>query len=135
MIEEPEIERSACQTTVRRGDSPLSECAGVGEDGHRSLFFRILEIVKNVPYGKVSTYGQIASIVGISDARKVGFALSSLKEGQQVPWHRIVNAAGKISLKDPLSAEYQKKLLEAEGVVFREDDSVDLSRYLWQDPE
>jgi len=108
-----------------------------GHDNHEkiydNLFEAIYEIVKRVPCGRVSTYGQIASLVGISDARKVGYAMNSLERDDGVPWHRVINSKGKISLRDPFMAEVQRQMLGSEGIEF-EGDSVDLSAYLW-DPQ
>ena len=109
----------------------------IGHDNHEKtcgkLFDTIYEIVRRVPSGRVSTYGQIATLAGISDARKVGYAMNSLERDDGVPWHRVINSRGKISLRDQFMAEIQRQMLESEGIVF-EGDSVDLCTYLW-DPQ
>jgi methylated-DNA-protein-cysteine methyltransferase-like protein len=86
-----------------------------------------------VPYGQVATYGQVASIVGDSQAaRTVGWALNGLPQGQRVPWHRVINAQGRISARRHASAaQDQRVLLEREGVVFDGQGCVDLERYQW----
>jgi len=82
---------------------------------------RIYAVIQKIPSGQVATYGQIAALVGIpGHARQVGYALSALAEGSPVPWHRVVNARGEISLRSGGSeADLRQRLrLEAEGVVF-----------------
>jgi methylated-DNA-protein-cysteine methyltransferase-like protein len=88
-----------------------------------------------VPRGRVATYGQIASAAGLpGHARMVGYALSALAEGSRVPWHRVVNAAGKISLRSdgrPMD-RIQRFLLEKEGVRFGETGAIPLERFRWR---
>jgi methylated-DNA-protein-cysteine methyltransferase-like protein len=99
------------------------------EDTQLRFFERVYDAVRSVPYGKVSTYGQIALMIGAPGAaRQVGWALASLQPGTDVPWHRIINAKGRISLKSRgEGAELQRRLLEEEGVVFDERDRIDLT--------
>ena len=95
---------------------------------------RILDVVRKIPRGRVATYGQVALLAGIpGGARRVGYALHALPGGSGVPWHRVVNASGRISLPaaDPSSA-LQRALLEAEGVVFGEGGAVALERFRWK---
>jgi len=94
---------------------------------------RIYRAVRRIPRGRVSTYGHIADIAGLGGhARQVGYALHALR-GDDVPWHRVVNARGEIS---PRSAgdshELQRLLLEAEGVEFDVMGRIDLSRFAWR---
>lgn len=95
---------------------------------------KILKIVAKVPFGKVATYGQIASEASIRDARSVGYALSNLKHknNHQIPWHRIVNRFGKISLRDNDSVQHQTELLEEEGIRFKPDGSINLDEFGWK---
>ncbi|MBN1948857.1 MAG: MGMT family protein [Candidatus Cloacimonetes bacterium] len=90
--------------------------------------------VRHIPRGKVATYGLIAAVAGFpGQSRMVGYALNSLPEGYQVPWHRVINSQGKISLGTAGGwGEYQRSLLEAEGVIFNDIGKIDLSIYLWQ---
>jgi methylated-DNA-protein-cysteine methyltransferase-like protein len=102
---------------------------------HRGLglFERIYDTVRLIPRGKVATYGQIASIVSHRGAaRTVGWALRALQEGTGVPWHRVINAQGTISATGrEREAEIQRALLEAEGIQFDAQASVDLSGCQW----
>ena len=82
---------------------------------NKSLFPRIYEVVRQVPRGQVASYGQIAEIVGAGcDARMVGYAMAAIPQGSDVPWQRIVNREGKISLPGQ-GGEIQRTRLEAEG--------------------
>lgn len=93
---------------------------------------RIHAWVRRVPRGRVATYGQIAALAKASGPRQVGYALHALPEGGGVPWHRIVNAKGTISLDSGLGGgSLQRALLEAEGVVFDARGRIDLARYGW----
>ena len=86
---------------------------------------RIYAIVRRVPAGRVATYGQVARLAGIvNGARQVGYALHALREHAAVPWHRVVNARGAISLRGGADAT-QRILLEREGfIVFEAADGV-----------
>lgn len=94
------------------------------------LYLTIWKAVRGVRKGRVATYGQIARICGHrGHARLVGYALHNLPPNSGVPWHRIINSKGMISLRAHTGGhEMQKKLLEAEGVVFV-DGRIDLSKY------
>ena len=98
-----------------------------------SAYPKIYHQVKRIPHGCVATYGQIARLAGLPvHARLVGYALHSLPEGMDVPWHRVVNAKGMISmLPDPDARTIQRRQLESEGIVFDRNGRVDLSRYQW----
>ena len=94
---------------------------------------RIYQVVGQVLHGAVSTYGDIAAIVGDGcDARAVGYALNEIPKGSEstIPWQRIVNRAGGISTRGPL----QRRLLENEGIVFDARGRVDMTRYRWRGP-
>ncbi len=94
-----------------------------------SKYHQINQIVRKVPKGKVATYGQIALYVERCTPRMVGYAMAALSE-EDVPWQRIVNAQGGISPRaDGDGALIQRKLLEAEGVVFEANGRIDLKRY------
>ncbi len=99
-----------------------------------NLFFeQVYQVVCRIPPGKVATYGQIARILGKPrGARTVGWALHSLPEGSDVPWQRVLNARGIITLDahGPGGA-IQRALLEAEGIEFDEQGRIDLGIYGW----
>ena len=95
---------------------------------------RIYTVIALIPAGRVATYGQIAELAGLSrQARQVGYALAALGPGNDVPWHRVVNARGEISLRSRDGAEArQRALLEREGVCFDDKGRIALSRFRWQ---
>ena len=98
----------------------------------------VYALVRRVPRGRVVTYGQVAAILGHPRAaRAVGTALSNLPRpmARLVPWQRVINAAGRISIRGDIQRpDLQRQLLEIEGVAFRRD-AVDLKRYRWQGPK
>lgn len=93
---------------------------------------RILAAVKRIPRGRVSTYGEIADVAGLPRrARLVGTVLKHAPASRDLPWFRVINSSGRISLPSGSDAyARQKKKLEAEGVIFR-GDRVDMKRYGW----
>ncbi len=93
---------------------------------------RAKRLIKEIPKGKVSTYGLIAAYAGNPRAaRQVSRILHSCSKRDNLPWHRIVNREGRISLKPADGYEIQKQLLENEGVIFSKDDDIDFSGFLW----
>jgi len=103
----------------------------------------VWEIVRQIPPGRVATYGQIAALIpplaGLSPQsyrafgpRWVGAAMAACPEN--VPWHRVINAQGKISIRGD-SENLQRQLLEAEGVIFNERERIDLRIFGWAGPE
>ena len=101
--------------------------------GQGTLHDRIFDMVEAIPLGKVATYGQIGKLVGGCSGRMVGFALASLRfaGGRKVPWQRVINRLGKISLTGP-DAALQRALLEEESVRFDLDGAVDLDDFGWK---
>ncbi len=94
------------------------------------LFIKIREAVSKVPKGRVATYGQIASMVGISDARKVGWAIYGNKD-PKVPCHRVVFSDGRLAPNFSLGGwREQKRRLNKEGVRFIGEAKVDLKKSL-----
>jgi methylated-DNA-protein-cysteine methyltransferase-like protein len=94
-----------------------------------SFFERVYQVVRMVPFGQVATYGQVAAIVSHRGAaRTVGWALHGLAEGSDVPWHRVINARGEISLGPD---SQQPVLLAREGIVADEKGRIDLQRHQW----
>lgn len=99
-----------------------------------SLFARIRAVVAAIPRGYVSTYGDIARQVGISDARKVGWAIYN-NQDPMIPCHRVVNKDGYLAKKFSLGGwEEQRRRLDPEGVTFTQQDQVDLSKCRWMFP-
>jgi methylated-DNA-protein-cysteine methyltransferase related protein len=98
------------------------------------LYDAIHSVVKQIPEGQVATYGQIAEMLGLyGRARQVGYALFQVAPGSDIPWHRVVNAQGKIS-RSPMrqgNDDLQRILLEREGIVFDTQEKLNLSRYRW----
>jgi methylated-DNA-protein-cysteine methyltransferase-like protein len=93
---------------------------------------KVKEVIKRIPAGKVATYGQVAAIAGNPWAvRGVVWVLHSSSAKENLPWQRVVNAKGKISLGRNQGYEEQKALLESEGVTFGPGDVIDFDRYLW----
>ena len=97
------------------------------------LYQQIYQTVCLVPEGRVATYGQIARLVGKPrHARQVGYALAAATDDLPLPWHRIVNAKGEISaLPKAGYDEYQRILLEEEGVEFNEHGRIYMQQFLW----
>ena len=97
-----------------------------------SIHTRIFAAVRKIPPGRVATYGQIARLAGLGNhARLVGYALHALPGGSRVPWHRVLNARGKISLQGD-SARQQLSLLRREGVRIKASGTIDLGSYQWR---
>lgn len=102
----------------------------------KPIYALIRDIVRQIPAGRVATYGQIASIAGKCTPRMVGYTMSGLPKGSDVPWQRVVNAAGEISPRGNFeSTLIQRDRLEAEGITFQEDGSIKLDDFLWAGPE
>lgn len=91
---------------------------------------QVIEIIKNIPSGQVMTYGQIAAWVGSPRAaRQVVRILHAMSRKYNLPWHRVINAQGKISIQDEESYLMQIMFLQSEGVEVSEDGFVDLEQY------
>jgi methylated-DNA-protein-cysteine methyltransferase-like protein len=101
----------------------------VSPDGvHR----RIHDVVSKIPRGRVATYGQIARLARLpGQARLVGYALHALPNGSKLPWQRVINAKGEISVPG-VSGARQRKLLESEGVRFDARGRVSLTSFQWR---
>jgi methylated-DNA-protein-cysteine methyltransferase-like protein len=94
---------------------------------------RIYHVVRRIPPGRVATYGQIAKLAGLpGHARQVGYALHALDTASPVPWHRVINAKGRISLRSKSGPDLEQRMrLEAEGVRFDAGGRVRLDEYGW----
>jgi methylated-DNA-protein-cysteine methyltransferase-like protein len=100
-----------------------------------STYERIYAVVRQIPRGKVATYGQIADLCGLPrQARLVGYALYRVDMAHSdVPWHRVINAKGEVS-ESPFrqGTDYlQRSLLEQEGIEFDAKGKIHLQRYRW----
>lgn len=96
---------------------------------------RILAVVRRIPRGRVATYGQVARLAGLpTHARLVGYALAALPAATAVPWHRVLNARGAVSLRrEGIGPTVEQRLLlEREGVRFDAAGRVPLDRYAWR---
>ncbi|MBN1584627.1 MAG: MGMT family protein [Anaerolineae bacterium] len=92
-----------------------------------SFFERVHQVVRQIPPGKVATYGQIARMLDYPrGARTVGWALRGLKEGSGVPWFRVVTSQGKVHFHE------QRLLLEQEGIVFDNQGQIDMKTAQWE---
>jgi methylated-DNA-protein-cysteine methyltransferase-like protein len=108
---------------VRSGVHPR----GVDRDERRA---RILAVVDSIPRGRVASYGQVAREAGLPrHARLVGRVLAGLSSASALPWHRVVNSAGGISLRP--GAARQRRRLAREGVAFSRSGRIDLARFRW----
>lgn len=93
---------------------------------------RVITAIKSIPRGHIATYGQIAQYVGNPGAsRQVAYILHASSHKENLPWHRVINSKGGISLKKGHGYELQKQLLQDEGVVFDHNDYIDLKRFAW----
>jgi len=93
----------------------------------------VINIIKSIPEGKVITYGLIARLaVDARAARQVSWILHSSTRKYDLPWHRVINSQGRIAIKSIDGKEYQKYLLEQEGVEVSDNFEVDLNKYLWR---
>ena len=92
---------------------------------------RAIAIIKQVPAGRVASYGQIAALAGNPrGARQIARILHTCSDKYDLPWHRIINSRGSISLPAGHGLELQKALLEEEGIVFRQSQISD-QRFFW----
>lgn len=102
------------------------------ETTQEALYAVIYEVVNDIPAGKVATYGQIAQLIGLPrHARHVGIALSRLAADTTIPWHRVVNAQGKMHTKQGRQQSFQQQRLEKEGIVFTAANRIHLKKFQW----
>lgn len=99
------------------------------------LFELIYSTVRQIPCGRVASYGQISALVGRCSAQMVGFALAALADhpgAEDVPWQRVINSQGKISPHGfGMGSEIQRQLLAAEGIEFDDEGVIDFNRFGW----
>ena len=94
---------------------------------------RIRETIRDIPRGKVASYGQIAEIAGVPrGARQVGYTLRQLPDGHDLPWYRVVQSSGRIAFEcGSPQLEEQRDRLIMEGVIVNAG-RVDMARFRWQ---
>lgn len=99
-----------------------------------SAYDAIYAVVRQIPKGRVATYGQIAQLAHLpGQARLVGYALYRVDRSSDVPWHRVINARGEISDSPHRrgSDDLQRSLLEQEAIAFSPSGKIRLSKYQW----
>jgi len=97
---------------------------------HNHFSEKVYIVVRRIPFGKVMSYGQIALFLDKPrSARGVGWVLSRISDSDMVPWWRVVNNEGRISIKGRYSAEEQRQLLREEGIEVSEDFTFDIEKY------
>ncbi len=104
------------------------------EEMEKNFYQKVVEIIKKIPYGRVTTYGTVAALAGSPRAaRIVGGILNFSTDKEDLPWQRVINRDGYISIRGGLidAKPLQKTLLEQEGVEVSKDFMVDLSKYGW----
>ena len=94
---------------------------------------RVYAVVRRIPRGRVASYGQVAAWAGLGrGARQVGYALHALPDGSDVPWHRVVNAQGRVSPRSTHGPELEQRIrLELEGVRFDAAGRIAMDRFRW----
>lgn len=98
-----------------------------------SIFDPVYELVKQIPRGRVLTYGAVARALGLpGGARTAGRAMGATPSGKGIPWHRVLGAGGKLLIREPY-ASLQRKLLESEGVQMTER-RVNMKLHEWVPP-
>ena len=113
-----------------RGAYPLGF---LGTHAPDSVYERIYAAVRQIPRGKVATYGQIAKIVDRCTARMVGYAMAALRRRTDIPWQRVINAKGEISTRSGGDGAFrQRRLLEKEGIRFDRGGRVNFKRCRWK---
>lgn len=94
---------------------------------------RIYAVVRKIPHGKVATYGQVARLAGLTNgARQVGYALHALGGGSALPWHRVINSDGRISLPPETGGVEQRFRLLEEGIMVDASGRIPLARQQWR---
>ncbi|KGT94922.1 methyltransferase [Erwinia typographi] len=101
-------------------------------DRHDSFQQRVYQILAAIPYGKVTTYGDIARLAGSPRAaRQVGGVLKRLPKGSKLPWHRVINRLGEISLSGD-NLDRQRQALLEEGIEVSPEGKIVLKQYRWE---
>ena len=120
----------AAQTDISKKSNLQREASQTVTDEFALL---ILAVVVTIPFGKVASYGQVAALAGLpKHARLVGRVLSRMDDSSEVPWHRVINAKGRISLSrlDDLGFNEQQARLLSEGVVIK-NGKINFKDFAW----
>ena len=122
---------------VNRFDRASREIYNPSMSKNISFSENIYKIVERIPPGFVMTYGQIALLIGHPRAsRQVGGAMRGVPDGRNLPCHRVVNRFGEMAPEHVFgSRDYQRAMLESEGVTFLSDGKINLARYIWSPPD
>jgi methylated-DNA-protein-cysteine methyltransferase-like protein len=98
-----------------------------------NFFERVYEVARQIPYGKVTSYGAIAKVLGAArSARMVGWAMNASHNLEDVPAHRVVNRSGLLTGKHHFDGtNLMQQLLESEGIEVRENQIVDFEKHFW----
>lgn len=115
------------------GETPVAR-KKAADTAPENFYEAVYRLVRKIPKGRVMTYGQIATILGAPRAaRAVGYAMKAVKDGDRIPWQRVINRHGQISPRGTAEgAILQKLMLETEGVRFDANEACDLKRYQWE---
>jgi methylated-DNA-protein-cysteine methyltransferase related protein len=99
-----------------------------------NFFERVYEVARQIPYGKVTSYGAIAKVLGAArSARMVGWAMNASHNMEDVPAHRVVNRVGLLSGKHHFGGtNIMQQLLESEGIEVIDNQIVDFEKYFWE---
>lgn len=99
----------------------------------KDFFSRVYEVVREIPKGKVATYGQIALMIGEPrSARIVGWAMKAAPKELKLPCHRVVNRLGEMAPDYAFgSQELQRDILASEGITFKKDGRIDMKKHFW----
>jgi methylated-DNA-protein-cysteine methyltransferase-like protein len=125
---------------VKALEAHLEERAAARSEPRESLrtasrYERIYAVVRQIPPGRVATYGQVAAIEGNATARQVGYAMAAVTEVRRVPWQRVINSRGTVSERSGGGGTgRQRLLLQSEGIVFDRRGRVDFGQVAWQGP-
>ena len=104
----------------------------IEDSGIEPAYDRIYRVVRQIPRGRIATYGQVARMVDRCTARMVGYAMAALRGRTDVPWQRVINSRGEISTRSRGDgALRQRKLLEKEGIRFDQRGRVNLRKVRW----
>ena len=102
-------------------------------DNNENFFERVYEVARQIPYGKVTSYGAIAKVLGAArSARMVGWALNASHNLDDVPAHRVVNRNGLLTGKHHFDGtNLMQQLLESEGIIVIDNQIIDFEKHFW----